>query len=147
MISVQREPILSCIGDIMPLCVAAFELAEADFTGLPLDLDLPMYQALEAADILHCLVLRHDGCAVGFHWVMISPMIRHKGKYHAHTDAIYTRPDSRQYSRILLAYSQHYIAEHAQCWTLANLAAKNNGEMWMRNGFTPIETIYFKKVG
>ena len=147
MISIQREPILSCIDQLMPLCHAAFELAGADFTGAPLELDLDLYQRLEDAGGLHNIVMRQDGHVIGMHWIMISPMPRHKGQLHAHTDAIYVMPEHRSHSRTLLAYSQHYLQSRAQYWTLANLSAKNNGEMWLRNGFDPIETIYFKKLG
>lgn len=146
MITVQRERWIDCIDQIMPLCHQVFAIEEAKFTGLPLDLDLDTYEALDNTDYLHCLVMRNNGHAVGFHWIMIDTMLRHKGRHHAHTDAIYVHPEHRRHSHVLIDYSEKYISQRADFWTLANLAASDRAIVWQRKGFIPIETIMFKKV-
>lgn len=146
MITVMREKWVDCIDQIMHLCQQVFDLEEAKFTGLPLEFDTDLYQQSEDADIFHCLVLRKNGHPIGFHWVVISPMPRHKGKTHAHTDAIYVDHEYRQYSKELLEFSEKYIKARADFWTLANLAVNDRQALWQRKGFKPIETIMFKKL-
>lgn len=146
MITVRREKWIDCIDQIMPLCQQVFELEEAKFTGIQLDFDADMYLESESSGFFHCLVMRKEGIPIGFHWIVISPMPRHRGKNHAHTDAIYVDPEHRNNSKILLEYSEQYIKEKADFWTLANLPSNDSHEMWQRNGFNPIETIMFKKL-
>lgn len=147
MISIKCEPWLQCIDQIMPLCQQVFALEEAQFTELPLDFDADLYQESEEAGFFHCLVMRKNGKAIGFHWIVISPMARHKGKTHAHTDAIFVDSEHRQYSLELLNFSEQYIKEKADFWTLANLAKNDRSKMWQRKGFKQIETIMLKKMG
>jgi len=130
----------------MPLCQQVFDLEEARFTGLPLEFDSELYQRSEGADYFHCLVMRKNNKPIGFHWVAVSPMERHKGKSHAHTDAIFVDPEHRQHSHELLKFSEQYIKSHADFWTLANLNANDRQVMWERKGFQAIETIMFKKL-
>nr|WP_216078136.1 GNAT family N-acetyltransferase [Acinetobacter sp. Ac_5812] len=130
----------------MPLCLQVFDLEEAKFTGLQLDFDTDMYIESEEFGFFHCLVMREDGRPIGFHWIVISPMPRHKGKNHAHTDAIFVDPEHRIHSKRLLEFSEQYIKTRADFWTLANLRAEDRKPMWERKGFKPIETIMFKKL-
>lgn len=146
MITIQREKWIDCIDQIMPLCQQVFELEESKFTGLKLEFDTDMYIESEESNYFHCLVMRKNGKPIGFHWIVISPMPRHKGKTHAHTDAIFVDPNHRNCSAKLLQFSEQYIKERAQFWTLANLATNNCQAMWQRNSFQPIETIMFKKL-
>lgn len=146
MITVQREAWGNCIQELMPLCQKVFEIAEQQFTGLDLDFDVDLYQACENVGRFHCLVMRKNGAAIGFHWVFISPMMRHKNKLHAHTDAIFVEPAHRNHSKLLIEFSEKYISEKADFWTLANLNENNRQAMWQRRGFSPIETIMFKKL-
>lgn len=146
MITVKREKWIDCIDEIMPLCQQVFDLEESRFTGLQLDFDADAYKQLEDLDYFHCLVMRKDGEAIGFHWVVISSMLRHKGMMHAHTDAVFVDPNHRKHSKVMLDCSLDYIKERAQFWTLANLAANDRQTMWQRKGFQPIETIMFKKL-
>ena len=146
MITIQREKWIDCIDQIMPMCIEVFNLEEARFTGLPLEFDADIYQQADELDFFHCLVMRKNGKPIGFHWIGITPMARHKGKVHAHTDAIFVDPDYRNHSAKLLQFSEQYIKERAQFWTLANLAASDRQAMWQRKGFQPIETIMFKKL-
>ncbi len=146
MITVRRERWIDCIDQIMPLCQQVFDLEEAKFTGLQLDFDIDLYQAVEEADRFHCLVMRSNGMPVGFHWIFISPMLRHKGLFQAHTDAIFVDPKYRNYSYKLINFSEQYIKKLASFWTLANLKAVDREHVWFRKGFEPIETIMFKKL-
>ncbi|WP_151805376.1 GNAT family N-acetyltransferase [Acinetobacter junii] len=146
MISVRREKWIDCIDQIMPLCQQVFDLEEAQFTGLPLEFDTDMYLESEESNYFHCLVLRKNGKPIGFHWIVISPMPRHMGKTHAHTDAIFVDPENRQHSNTLLEFSEQYIKERADFWTLANLGVNDRQALWQRKGFKPIETIMFKKL-
>lgn len=146
MITIQREKWIDCIDQIMPLCQQVFDLEEATFTALPLEFDTDMYIESEESNYFHCLVMRKNGKPIGFHWIVISPMPRHKGKTHAHTDAIFVDPNHRNCSAKLLQFSEQYIKERAQFWTLANLATNDRQAMWQRNSFQPIETIMFKKL-
>ena len=147
MITINREKWADCIAELMPLCEQVFSLVEADITGLPLDFDTEMYHAVERCDRFHCLVMRENGKAIGFHWLFFTPMMRHKGHIHAHTDAIFVLPEHRKHSAKLLEYSTQYIKERASFWTLANLQAKDNSKLWQHKGFESIETIMFKKLG
>lgn len=147
MITISRERYDACIDELMPLCEQVFNLVEAGITGLPLDMDHDVYASLDDNDNLHCLIMRLNGKAVGMHWVVISPMARHKGHNQAHTDVIFVLPEYRKYSNNLIEYSQNYIRERASFWTLANLAPNDVATMWQRKGFIPIETIMFKKLG
>jgi GNAT superfamily N-acetyltransferase len=145
-ITINREPWSECIAELMPLCGQVFDLKEASFTNLPLDFDADLYDACEDVDRFHCLVMRLNGAPIGFHWIFISPMMRHKGFLHAHTDAIFVYPEHRRYSPQLIKYSENYIKDKAQFWTLANLDVTDRQAMWQRNGFEKIETIMFKKL-
>ena len=146
MITIQRERWIDCIDQIMPMCIEVFNLEEARFTGLPLEFDADIYQQADELDFFHCLVMRKNGKPIGFHWIGITPMARHKGKVHAHTDAIFVDPKHRKHSAKMLAYSEEYIQSKADFWTLANLAANDRHAMWQRKGFQSIETIMFKKL-
>lgn len=146
MIKIVRESWINCIDQLMPLCSQVFNLKESQFTGLQLDFDSELYHACEEIDRFHCIVMREDGKPIGFHWIFITPMMRHKGYMHAHTDAIYVDPEYRYYSKKLIEFSENYIKDHAQFWTLANLDINDRQIMWQRNGFEPIETIMFKKI-
>lgn len=146
MITIQREKWIDCIDELMPLCHAAFELEESKFTGLQLNFDVELFEHCEQLDSFHCLVMRKDGAAIGFHWIFITPMLRHKGMAQAHTDAIFVNPDYRNHSAKLLQFSEQHIKDRAQFWTLANLATNDRQAMWQRKGFQPIETIMFKKL-
>lgn len=146
MITVRREKWIDCIDQLMPLCQQVFDLEESRFTGLQLDFDIDLYNAVEEVNRFHCLVMRKNSHPIGFHWIFISPMMRHKGKFQAHTDAIFVDPEHRQYSSELLSFSEKYIKDHADFWTLANLQAEDRSLMWQRKGFEPIETIMFKKL-
>lgn len=146
MITIGRELWGECIAELMPLCNQVFNLKEASFTDLPLEFDTGLYQVCEDIDRFHCLVMRLYGAPIGFHWIFISPMMRHKGYLHAHTDAIFVDPKYRKYSMQLIKYSEEYIKDKAQFWTLANLDVIDRHAMWQRNGFEPIETIMFKKL-
>ena len=147
MITIDREKWADCIDELMPLCEQVFALVEADITGLPLDFDHEIYRELDDNDLLHCLVMRDSGTPIGFHWVVISPMARHKGYNQAHTDAIFVLPEHRRHSSKLLHFSQEYIQTRASFWTLANLDPNDRALMWYKKGFVPIETIMFKKLG
>lgn len=146
MITVRREKWIDCIDQIMPLCQQVFDLEEAKFTGLPLEFDTDMYIESEESNYFHCLVMRKNGKPIGFHWIVISPMPRHMGKTHAHTDAIFVDPENRQHSNTLIEFSEQYIKQRADFWTLANLGVNNRQALWQRKGFKPIETIMFKKL-
>ena len=146
MITIQREKWIDCIDQITPMCIEVFNLEEAGFTGLPLEFDADIYQQADELDFFHCLVMRKDGKPIGFHWIGITPMARHKGKVHAHTDAIFVDPKHRKHSAKMLACSEEYIQSKADFWTLANLAASDRQAMWQRKGFQSIETIMFKKL-
>ena len=146
MITIQREKWVDCIDELMPMCIEVFNLEEARFTGLSLEFDADIYQQADELDFFHCLVMRKDGKPIGFHWIFITPMLRHKGMTQAHTDAIFVDPDYRNHSAKLLQFSDQYIKERAQFWTLANLASSDRQAMWQRKGFQPIETIMFKKL-
>lgn len=146
MITIKREKWADCIDQIMPLCQQVFDLEEARFTGLPLEFDADLYQQSENADYFHCLVMRKEGKAIGFHWIVVTPMERHKGKFHAHTDAIFVDTENRQHSNTLLEFSEQYIKQRADFWTLANLGVNDRQLLWQRKGFKPIETIMFKKL-
>lgn len=146
MISISRENWADCIDQIMSLCQQVFDLEEAQFTGLKLVFDVDQYIDAEKAGYFHCLVMRKNNKPIGFHWIVITPMPRHKGKFHAHTDAIFVDPEYRKYSNQLLSFSEQYIKEKADFWTLANLSANDRQAMWQRKGFKPIETIMFKKL-
>lgn len=112
MITINREKWADCIDELMPLCEQVFSLVEADITGLPLDFDHELYNELDANDLLHCIVMRDGGQPIGFHWVVISAMPRHKGYNQAHTDAIFVSPEHRRHSAKLLHFSQEYIAQN-----------------------------------
>lgn len=146
MITIQREKWIDCIDELVPLCQQVFELEESKFTDLQLNFDAELFEHCEQLDSFHCLVMRKNKKAIGFHWIFITPMLRHKGKVQAHTDAIFVDPDCRQYSVKFLQFSEQYIKDRAQFWTLANLAANDRQTMWQRKGFQPIETIMFKKL-
>lgn len=146
MITVSREKWADCIDELMPLCQQVFALVEAEITGLPLDFDHDLYNDLDSKDLLHCIVMRDAGRAIGFHWVVISAMPRHKGYNQAHTDAIFVAPEHRRHSNKLLHFSQEYIKQRASFWTLANLDPNDRALMWQKKGFQPIETIMFKKL-
>lgn len=147
MIQVNREKWTDCIDQLMPLCQQVFGLKEAQFTELSLDFDTELYVESEESNFFHCLVMRKNGKAIGFHWIVISPMARHKGKIHAHTDAIFVDPKHRKYSNELLKFSEQYIKDKADFWTLANLDVNDRLAIWQRKGFKSIETIMFKKMG
>ena len=147
MITIDREKWADCIDELMPLCEQVFALEEARFTGLKLDFDTEMYHAVERCDRFHCLVMRENGKAIGYHWLFTTPMMRHKGYVHAHTDAIFVLPEHRRHSTKLLHFSQEYIQTLASFWTLANLDPNDRALMWYKKGFVPIETIMFKKLG
>ncbi|WP_159300794.1 GNAT family N-acetyltransferase, partial [Klebsiella pneumoniae] len=91
-----------CIDELMPLCQQVFELEESRFTRLQLNFDAELFEHCEQLDSFHCLVMRKDGAAIGFHWIFITPMLRHKGMAQAHTDAIFVNPDYRNHSAKLL---------------------------------------------
>ncbi len=146
MITVRREKWIDCIDQIMPLCQQVFDLEEAKFTGLQLEFDTEMYIESEESNYFHCLVMRKNGKPIGFHWIVISPMPRHMGKTHAHTDAIFVDPENRQHSNTLIEFSEQYIKQRADFWTLANLGVNDRQALWQRKGFKPIETIMFKKL-
>lgn len=146
-IKISREKWINCIDQLLPLCQQVFQLEEARFTKLDLDFDADMYALCEELDQFHCLVMRKDGRAIGFHWVFITPMMRHKGLSQAHTDAIFVDPEYRIHSKQLIEFSNSYIAERADFWTLANLGVCDRQVMWQKQGFEPIETIMFKKIG
>lgn len=146
MITIQREKWSECIDELMPLCQQVFELEESRFTGLELDFDIDLFNHCEQLDSFHCLVMRKDGVAIGFHWLFITPMLRHKGKNQAHTDAIFVNPEHRNHSMQLIKLSEQYIKDRAQFWTLANLATNDIKAMWQRKGFESIETIMFKNM-
>lgn len=147
MITVKREKWSNCIDEIMPMCQQVFELKESLFTGLSLDFDNELYDEAEESNFFHCIVMRKNGKAIGFHWLVISPMARHKSKVHAHTDAIFVDIKHRQYSHELLKFSESYIKEKADFWTLANLDVSDRHAVWQRKGFKQVETIMFKKMG
>jgi len=146
LITVRREKWIDCIDQIMPLCQQVFDLEEAKFTGLQLEFDTEMYIESEESNYFHCLVMRKNGKPIGFHWIVISPMPRHMGKTHAHTDAIFVDPENRQHSNTLIEFSEQYIKQRADFWTLANLGVNDRQALWQRKGFKPIETIMFKKL-
>lgn len=146
MITVKREKWADCIDEIMPMCQQVFELKEAQFTELPLDFDTKLYVESEESNFFHCLVMRKEGVPIGFHWIVISPMARHKGKIHAHTDAIFVDIKHRQYSHELLKFSELYIKDKADFWTLANLDVSDRHAVWQRKGFKQVETIMLKKL-
>lgn len=146
MITVRREKWIDCIDQIMPLCQQVFDLEEAKFTGLQLEFDTEMYIESEESNYFHCLVMRKNSKPIGFHWIVISPMPRHMGKTHAHTDAIFVDPENRQHSNTLIEFSEQYIKQRADFWTLANLGVNDRQALWQRKGFKPIETIMFKKL-
>lgn len=147
MITIDREKWADCFDELLPMFQQVFELVEAEITGLPLDFDHDIYRELDDNDLLHCLVMRDGGIAIGFHLVVISAMPRHKGHNQAHTDAIFVLPQHRRHSTKLLHFSQEYIAQKASFWTLANLDPNDRALMWYKKGFVPIETIMFKKLG
>lgn len=147
MITIDREKWADCFDELMSMFQQVFELVEAQITGLPLDFDHEIYRELDDNDLLHCLVMRDGGIAIGFHLVIISAMPRHKGHNQAHTDAIFVLPQHRRHSTKLLHFSQEYIAQKASFWTLANLDPNDRALMWYKKGFVPIETIMFKKLG
>lgn len=147
MITIDREKWADCFDELLPMFEAVFALVEAGMTGLPLDFDHDIYRELDDNDLLHCLVMRDGGIAIGFHLVVISAMPRHKGHNQAHTDAIFVSPEHRRHSTKLLHFSQEYIQTRASFWTLANLDPNDRALMWYKKGFTPIETIMFKKLG
>ena len=147
MITIDREKWADCFDELLPMFQQVFELVEAEITGLPLDFDHDTYNELDSNDLLHCLVMRDGGIAIGFHLVVISAMPRHKGHNQAHTDAIFVLPEHRRHSTKLLYFSQEYIAQKASFWTLANLDPNDRALMWYKKGFVPIETIMFKKLG
>lgn len=146
MIVIQRERWIDCINQVMHLCDGAFELGEKQIVGIPLDLDFDLYQQMDEADILHCLIMRKNGEPIGMHWVYVSATPRHKGKVMAHTDVIYVMPEHRRNSLDLINFSNDYIGNVADLWVISNRGYRDCEKLWQRKGFEKIETVMIKRV-
>lgn len=145
MITIQREKWIDCIDELMPLCHAVHSLVEKDLYGLELDFDVDLYQELDDSDVFHCIVIREDGKPIGFHWIVITPLLRFNGYSQAGTDAIYVHPDHRKHSMKLIQYSENYIKSiGCKTWALATLDPEYRGDMWQRKGFKKSETNFIK---
>ena len=146
MITIQREKWGDCIGELMPLCQAAFDLGEHKKVGFELDLDAELYQQMCDANILHCLVMRKGDVPIGMHWVYITPTPRHKGKVMAQTDVIYVLPEYRNNSIRLINWSEQYIKNLADMWILSNRPYSDREKLWAKKGFGLIETVMIKRI-
>lgn len=146
MIVIQRERWKDCINQVMHLCNEAFELGEKQIVGLDLELDFDLYQQMDEADILHCLIMRKNGQPIGMHWVYVSATPRHKDKVMAQTDVIYVMPEHRRNSNDLISFSNDYIGKVADIWLISNRGYRDCSKLWHRKGFEEIETVMIKRI-
>lgn len=148
MIKIKREKFSDCINDIMPMCVDVHKIMGLEIYGLELNFDEQLYQQAEDAEQFHCLVMRKNNIAIGFHWLLICPLARFKGYSQAVTDAIFVKPEHRNQSQKLIAFSEQYAKDRgAHIWGLATLDPVYRGKLWERKGFKKTETIFMKKLG
>ncbi|WP_168416474.1 GNAT family protein [Acinetobacter indicus] len=146
MITVQREKWIDCIDQIMPMCQQAFDLGENEMTGLRLDLDFDLYQKMDDADIMHCLVMRKSNKPIGIHWIFVTATPRHKGKVVAQTDVIFVDEHYRNHSLKLISYSENYIKEYADIWLMSVRDYADRSKLWQKKGFKQIEQVMMRIV-
>lgn len=145
MITIEREKWADCIDEIMPLCQQVHDISEREIYGIPLDFDNELYQEAEDLGTFHCLVMRENGKPIGFHWVVMYPLPRFKGKKQAVSDAIFVDTSKRFYAKRLIEFSEKYINSNGcDFWALSTLESEYRGSMWQKIGFNKSETILIK---
>ena len=84
------------IDEITPTLIT--HLAEVDLnSGQDMNVDWPMYQAMQEGGQYHFFVLRINGWVRGYVGYITSPSLHYKGKLQALCDLIYIHPEVRGY--------------------------------------------------
>jgi len=124
----------------------------------PLDIDWPRYQMLERMGMYVVVFALHGGALVGYRGFFLDPSIHYQSLKWAVNDILYVDPDHRQSwigwqlirksDEMLKTKGVHMVvqADRKAHKLAAGKARATLGDLLIREGYSPLETVYTKRL-
>ena len=148
MYSFQHEPSIPFMEDARELFEA--HASEINLFNRSFHLDEDMYKEYDQLGACVCLTIRQRETneLIGYSVFLTHYHNHHKGKIHAHQQAVYIRPEHRGFTGItFLKYCNSKLKELGVNTVHHSVPKMNDwGKVLERIGFRELETVYIKEL-
>lgn len=121
-----------------------------------LDVDEKRYEDMDDSGVLHLLTARRDGKLIGYHVCIVSPHLHYASTLHGFTDVYWVAPEfrvgrtglrlfealARELDRIRIERGHKFMK-----LITATKLHMDQGRLFERLGYSPVERIYSKVIG
>lgn len=124
------------------------EIAARDITG-PLDVNREMYEAMDAAGMLHITTAREAGELIGYAVYLLTPNPHLGSSLVAQSDAFFLLPEYRRglTGLNLLRATEKKLIDCGACYLSQRVSTTRDcGVLFRRMGYTLAEHVYLKAV-
>jgi len=135
-------------AEAMPL-LFAHKGEIAHFADIPLEPDVAMYSAVDAAGALRCFTARRDGALIGYCLFFVRPNPHYASSVQAVQDVLYLDPERRGITgyRFVRWCDEQLAAEGVEV-VYHHLKAKHDHPALMRAlGYEVVDYIYARRLG
>jgi hypothetical protein len=144
--SYQREPLEPVMWEAKPLLERHWAEV-AHFKDIALEPDVELYRKLEESGALRVYTMRKDGELTGYAVFMVKTNLHYRQSLQAQQDILYVDPGERLAGAFFIMYCDEQLrAEGVQAVYHHVKMAIDFGPLLARLGYTPIETIWCKRL-
>lgn len=145
----QTEPWAAFKVEARQLFVRHWKEVALNHSEVPLDIDHDRYDALDAAGALHVLTARRGGLLIGYQVTMVTPHLHYRSTLHGITDVYWIAPECRHgitAMRLFQAAERELKKLGVRKLFTSTKLHLNQGPLFERLGFRPVETLYAKLI-
>ena len=136
--------------EALPLLRRHWEEVALDRDSVPLAMDWAVYEAMDAAGLLHIVTAREDGALAGYYWAMVQRHLHFSTTLTAFTDLIFLDKPFRRGrtgQRLIEAAEQSLRALGVRQILTGVKPKPNLGPLLQRMGYALHEVSYSKQIG
>lgn len=129
--------------------------ASAD-TSIPLDVNWPAYEALEAAGLELCVAARQGGVLIGYAVYLLAPLMHYRQRIVADCDVFFMRESDRhgwagvqlfrEAERLLRARGVHDVYARVKLHVKPGRGRSDLSPLFRYLGYRPVEVIHRKRL-
>jgi GNAT superfamily N-acetyltransferase len=142
----QREPLTEGLESQLAPLMAAHWSEVAPYRDIPLDVDWPLYHAIDRAGALRIYTARRDGKILGYVSFVVRPHLHYKQHVYATCDALYLLPEERGHTlaaRLIGHAAEALKAEGTKVMSVAVPESQPRAARFLQGmGWHPLETSY-----
>ena len=136
--------------EMAPLWIPHWEEVALNRDKIPLDPDFDAYDAMARAGMLHIVVARKMGAAVGYHFTIVKPHLHYRKSLSGLTDIYFIAPQyraGRTPLRLFEFVEKTLKARGVEKLFTGTKLSLDAGPLFEHMGWTPTERLYTKYIG